>query len=107
MLFCQLQRKYRKENLTQEQKDVITDLEKDGEILVYYAIIDTGMWPDGDTFERWSFLAVSKWKSDWDMDKEMSGKSTLAYVYNCEMPRCSELCYMPLKKTGDILINIS
>lgn len=93
--------------MTQEQKDVIADLEKDGSLLVYYAIIDTGMWPDGATFERWSFLAVSKYKSDWDIDKEGIETMVPAYVYNCEVPHYSEYCFMPLKKMGGVLINIS
>ena len=101
------ERKLWKKSLTQEQKDVIADLEKDGSLLVYYAIIDTGMWPDGSTFERWSFLAVSKYKSDWDIDKEGIETMVPAYVYNCEVPHYSEYCFMPLKKMGGVLINIS
>lgn len=93
--------------LEQEEKETIARLEKDKGFLVYYAMMDTGRWPDGSTFERQTFLIVSDCKEDWGMEQDIITRygNVLAYVYNCEEPSCSETCEIPFRNIGGALIN--
>lgn len=102
------ERKIGKTSLTEEQKSIIADLEKDGEQLVYYVITDTGMWLDGAVFERWSFLTISGYQSDWDIEREKSIAEfgcVPSYIYNCEEPDCSERVEMPFQNVDGLIMN--
>ena len=94
--------------LEQEQKDIIEKLKKDKDMLVYYVIIDTGLWQDGCVFKRWSFLTLHNDKSEWNMEKEESivkYSCVMAYVYNCEEPGYAGLCEMPFRNVNGYLVN--
>ena len=104
------ERKIGKTSLTKEQKKIIEEVERDRKEIVYYAIIDNGIWPDGAEFERWSFLTVSGYENDWVIQKENSITKfgcVPAYIYNCEEPDCSEEAEMPFRNMNGIIINIS
>lgn len=56
--------------LTEDESRLIRSFEEKYKCAVYYVIQDQGMWPDGCLFPRYTFLYVSQYEEDWQMDKE-------------------------------------
>ena len=73
--------------LDDESKQIVADFEKKNDALVFTGIrsyTNIGMMD--------SFLFVSDYKEDWTIERRDFRNSTaLAYVYNHDMPDCSEM----------------
>lgn len=98
------------EPITEEEFSLIKKFEERYEGKVYYLIQDEGMWPDGCMFPRYTFLYVSKYESDWEMDKVeciQRCKTIPAYVMNLEEPECSEMTEISYKLVEGTIINMS
>lgn len=96
--------------LTREEEELIKEFENRYGCTVYYVIQDEGMWPDGCMFPRYSFLYVSKYENEWEMDKEDAIKRCRmvpAYVVNMEEPDCSEITEIGYKAVKGSIINIT
>ena len=73
-------------------------------------IQDEGLWPDGCTFPRYTFLHVDEYVNDYQMVKdECIGRcgTVPAYVINLEEPECSELAEIKFMNVNGLIINAS
>ena len=59
-----------KERITDEELQMIHQIEEEKDVIIYYMIQDEGIWPDGCTFPRYTFLHVDKYIDDYKMVKE-------------------------------------
>jgi len=72
--------------LNDEQQKLVKDWEEENECIVYHVIHDFTNFG-----EMLTFLYVSKYKEEWEMDREdLKAGYPLAYVMNLTMPDCSE-----------------
>lgn len=95
---------------TDTELEIIRKFEEEYGGLVYYMIEDTAMYPDGYEFSRYTFLYVTKYESDWEMDKEDCigrCKTVPAYVYNCDDPNYSEITECSYKNVKGLLLSLS
>lgn len=100
----------RRDEITEEEIQLIRKLEAEKDIIVYYMIQDEGLWPDGCTFPRYTFLHVDKYVEDYQMVKEECiGRcgTVPAYVINLEEPDYSELAEICFMNVGGLIINAS
>lgn len=73
--------------LSDEDKKRVTEFEQENNALVYTAIRSYT-----DIGQMDSFLFVSDYPEEWDLDRrDIKDKQTLAWVYNHDMPDCSEM----------------
>lgn len=96
--------------LTKEEVQLVEDFEREYDVAVYYVIEDQGIWPDGYTFSRYSFLYVSGNENEWEMEKEeciKRCKTIPAYVINCDEPDCSEITEIGYRAVKGSIINIT
>lgn len=79
-----------------EQLERIREFEKKHNALVYHVIHSYS-----DFGEMESYLYVSDYKSEWNADHEdLAYGQQLAYVYNHDMPDCSEFGSIGIKLTA-------
>ena len=100
----------RRDEITDEEMQLIRNLEAEKNIIVYYMIQDEGLWPDGCTFQRYTFLHVGEYVNDYQMVKdECIGRcgTVPAYVMNLEEPECSELAEIMFMNVNGLIINAS
>lgn len=100
----------RRDEITEEEIQLIRKLEAEKDIIVYYMIQDEGLWTDGCTFPRYTFLHVDKYVEDYQMVKEECiGRcgTVPAYVINLEEPDYSELAEICFMNVGGLIINAS
>ena len=100
----------RRDEITDEEMQLIRKLEAEKNIIVYYMIQDEGLWPDGCTFPRYTFLHVDEYVDDYQMVKdECIGRcgTVPAYVMNLEEPECSELAEIMFMNVNGLIINAS
>ena len=100
----------RRDEITDEEMQLIRKLEAEKNIIVYYMIQDEGLWPDGCTFPRYTFLHVDEYVNDYQMVKdECIGRcgTVPAYVMNLEEPECSELAEIMFMNVNGLIINAS
>lgn len=72
--------------LNDEQKKIVKDWEEEHEGVVYHVIHNFTNFG-----EMLTFLYVSKYKEEWEMDREdLRAGYPLVYVMNLSMPDCSE-----------------
>lgn len=96
--------------LTDEERQYITDFENRYQGIVYYVIQDEGMWPDGSIFERYTLLYVSKYENEWQMEKEgciKKYKTVPAYVINKEEFKYSELAEIGYAEVAGYIMNVT
>ena len=98
-----------KQTLTEEEKEVIRQLEEERDYLVYYLIQDEGMWPDGCRFPRYTALHVDKYKDEYKDKKKyiQMWEIVPAYVINQEEPECSESTEIGFRNVGGLIINVT
>lgn len=100
----------RRDEITDEEMQLIRKLEVEKNIIVYYMIQDEGLWPDGCTFPRYTFLHVDEYVNDYQMVKdECIGRcgTVPAYVMNLEETECSELAEIMFMNVNGLIINAS
>ena len=100
----------RRDEITDEEMQLIRKLEAEKNIIIYYMIQDEGLWPDGCTFPRYTFLHVDEYVNDYQMVKdECIGRcgTVPAYVMNLEEPECSELAEIMFMNVNGLIINAS
>lgn len=100
----------RKDEITNEEMQLIRRLEAEKNMIIYYMIEDEGLWPDGYPFPRYTFIYVDENESDYQMVKDecIEGCGTVpAYVYNLEEPSCSEFGEIIFRNISGLLINVS
>ena len=100
----------RRDEITDEEMQLIRKLEAEKKIIIYYMIQDKGLWPDGCTFPRYTFLHVDEYVNDYQMVKdECIGRcgTVPAYVMNLEEPECSELAEIMFMNVNGLIINAS
>lgn len=92
-----------------EDLEVVRRAEERYGCLVYYIIKDKGMWPDGCTFDRYTLPYVSKYESDYKMEKEGIVKLGMlpAYVANMEDPECSEISAFRFENVEGLIVNLT
>lgn len=93
-----------------EDIKLVREVEESKNILVYYVIKDTGIWPDGAKFTRYTLLHVDQYESDYEMVKdECIGRcgTVYAYIVNTEEPEYSELAEFPFESVDGILVNLA
>ena len=99
-----------KEQITDEELQMIRQIEEEKDVIIYYMIQDEGVWPDGCTFPRYTFLHVDKYIDDYKMVKEeciKRCKTVMAYVVNMEEADYSELTEIAYRNCGEVIINAS
>ena len=98
-----------KQTLTDEEKEVIRQLEQEKEYLVYYLIQDKGLWPDGCSFPRYTVLYVDKYKDAYKHTKQYIQNCEIvpAYVINQEEPECSEITEIGFRNVSGLIINVT
>ena len=85
--------------IPEEMMDDLRQLEKKHGLLVYLVIADS--W-------SYSYLYVSKYKEEWDMDVNDLGEGyPVVYVENLEDPECSEFGSIRIFPNGDGFIRIA
>ena len=100
----------RRDEIADEEMQLIRKLEAEKNIAIYYMIQDEGLWPDGCTFPRYTFLHVDEYVDDYQMVKdECIGRcgTVPAYVMNLEEPECSELAEIMFMNVNGLIINAS
>ena len=100
----------RRKKITDEEREMIDKIEEEYDFFVYYLIEDEGLWPDGCTFPRYTFLHVDEYVDDYQMVKdECIGRcgTVPAYVINLEEPECSELAEIKFMNVNGLIINAS
>ena len=100
----------RRKKITDEEREMIDKIEEEYDFFVYYLIEDEGVWPDGCTFPRYTFLHVDEYVNDYQMVKdECIGRcgTVPAYVMNLEEPECSELAEIMFMNVNGLIINAS
>ena len=98
-----------KQALTEEEKEMIGQLEKGKEYLVYYLIQDEGIWPDGCSFPRYTLLYVDKYKEEYLQIKKYIQMYEIvpAYVVNQEEPECSESTEIGFRNVSGLIMNVT
>ena len=85
--------------IPEEMMDDLRQLEEEHGLLVYLVIADS--W-------SYSYLYVSKYKEEWDMDVNDLGEGyPVVYVENLEDPECSEFGSIRIFPNGDGFIRIA
>jgi hypothetical protein len=81
--------------LNDEQKERVSQFEVENNALVYHVIHSyTNMG------EMENYLFVSDYSEEWPMDREdLAAGQQLAYVFNKDMPDCSELGAIGIERT--------
>ena len=100
----------RRSELTQKELGYIEEFENKFNMLVYYVIQDTGFWPDGYPFDRYSLAYVSEFKDEWEMERQDSivmCKAIPAYIINEEEPSCSEITEFGYQNVSGLLVNLT
>ena len=100
----------RRDEIADGEMQLIRKLEAEKNIVIYYMIQDEGLWPDGCTFPRYTFLHVDEYVDDYQMVKdECIGRcgTVPAYVMNLEKPNCSELAEIKFMNVKGLIINVS
>lgn len=98
-----------KQSLNDGEKEVIKQLEREREYLVYYIIEDEGIWPDGCRFPRYTVLYVDQYKDEYEDKKTCIQRYKIipAYVINQEEPDCSEITEIGFQNVSGLIINIT
>lgn len=100
----------RRVDITDDEIQMIKDIESKYDFIVYYLIEDEGIWPDGCTFKRYTMPYVGINEEEYEMDKEDAIKrcgTCPAYVVNMEDPDCSEITEFMFHNVGGMIINAS
>ena len=100
----------RRDEIADEEMQLIRKLEAEKNIAIYYMIQDEGLWPDGCTFPRYTFLHVDEYVNDYQMVKdECIGRcgTVPAYVMNLEEPERSEQAEIMFMNVNGLIINAS
>ena len=100
----------RRDEITDDEMQMIRKLEAERNIIIYYMIQDEGQWPDGGAFSRYTFLHVDEYVNDYQMVKEeciVRCGTVPAYVMNLDEPDCSELAEIKYMNVGGLIINVS
>ncbi len=98
------------ERYTEEEKNMIRNIEEENDKLIYYVISDDALWPDGEKFHRYTCLCVSPYEEDWSMVKEeciAQFGTVYAYVVNADDEGASEYCEIPFQNIQGTVINVS
>lgn len=104
------ERSVRRQEISEEELNMVKELENKFGFICYYLIKDEGMWPDGCTFPRYSLLYVGENTEVYEMIKEecINECGTIpVYVVNMEDSYCSELTEMKYVNVGGNIINAS
>lgn len=100
----------RRDEITDEEMQLVRKLEAEKNIIIYYMIQDEGLWPDGCTFPRYTVLHVDEYINDYQMVKDECIRrcgTVPAYVINLEEPECSELAEIKFMNVNGLIINVS
>ena len=100
----------RRDEITDDEMQMIRKLEAERNIIIYYMIQDEGQWPDGGAFSRYTFLHVDEYVNDYQMVKEeciVRCGTVPSYVMNLDEPDCSELAEIKYMNVGGLIINVS
>ena len=100
----------RRDELTEEELQMVKNIEEKYGFICYYLIQDEGVWPDGCTFPRYTLLYVDENVNEYEMKREECIKrcgTVPAYVVNMEEAECSEMTEIKFKNVGGNLINVS
>jgi len=100
----------RSESLSEEEMKMIHQVEEKFNLFVYYVIQDEGLWPDGESFPRYTLAEVGSNTGDYEYIKTDAipfCKTLPAYVINKEVPACSELTEFGYLVVNGALINIT
>lgn len=94
---------------TEEERELISQLEQERDYLVYYLIQDEGIWPDGCSFPRYTVLYVDKYRDEYEQTKKYIQMYQIipAYVINQEEPECSELTEIGFQNVSGLIINVT
>ncbi|MBQ9092285.1 MAG: hypothetical protein IJY52_08495 [Anaerotignum sp.] len=80
-------------DLTREQKEVVQQLERERNAVVYIVVKTETEWGEMD-----SYIYVSDHEDDWEVENEfMKFEEALAYVVNHKYPDLSETAYIGWK----------
>ena len=99
-----------RDELSQDEQEMIEKIEKKYDVIVYYVIKDLGVWPDGKMFDRYTLAFVDTYEGDYDFVKNDCIKTTKtlsAYIVNVEEPRCSGVEEFRFKVLAGCMINAS
>ena len=100
----------RREETTEEELQMIKNIENKYDIICYYLIQDNGIWLDGFEFPRYTLLYVSENTDEYEMIREECIKccgTIPAYIINMEEREFSEFAEIEIYNVGGNLINIS
>ncbi|MGN0438501.1 MAG: hypothetical protein ACI4F4_08275 [Lachnospiraceae bacterium] len=98
------------EEPSEKELKMIKEMEKQKQIMIYYMIQDEGLWPDGATFPRYTFLHVDSFKEEYEYVKEeciVNCHTVPAYVVNMEEPDNPELTEVLIGNIDGVLIQTS
>lgn len=99
-----------KEDLTLEELEMVRQIEEIKDVLVYYVIKDTGHWPDGEEFDRYTFAIVDTYLDDYEFIKKECIKDcqTLpAFIINMQVPEYSNQEEFEFRVISGVMINAS
>ncbi len=100
----------RRDEPTEEELQMIKNIEAKYNFICYYLIQDEGVWPDGCTFPRYTLLYVGENEDEYEMDREECIKrcgTVPAYIVNMEVPDFSEFTEIKFENVGGNMINVS
>ena len=98
------------EEPSEKEFKMIKELEQQKQIMIYYMIQDEGIWPDGATFPRYTFLHVDSFKEEYEYVKEeciANCHTVPVYVVNMEEPDNPELTEVSIRNIDGVLIQTS
>jgi len=105
-----MEKTVRRKELTEEERQMITNIEAKYNFISYYFIQDEGIWPDGCTFPRYTLLYVGENVDEYEMVREeciLRCGTIPAYIVNMEDVDCSEFTEIEFHNVGGCLINLS
>ena len=105
-----MEKSIRRKEITEEERQMITNIEAKYNLIIYYFIQDEGIWPDGCSFPRYTLLYVSDKVDEYEMVRNeciLQCGTVPAYIVNMEDADCSEFAEMEFYNVGGCLINLS
>lgn len=100
----------RRVEITEEELQMIKKIEEKYHFIIYYFIEDEGVWPDGETFKRYTLPYVDKNVDEYESERENTilwCGTCPAYVVNVDVPECSEITEFLYYNVDGMLINAS
>lgn len=104
------ERSVRRNELTEDELQMIKKFESEYKVICYYLIQDEGIWSDGCTFPRYTLLYVGENTDEYEKIREECIKHcgiVPAYVVNMEDLDCSEFGEIKFENVAGNLINVS